>query len=87
MKQSNLPFTTNTFYVFTIEDVLFSFDDAKVRRFLNMAMDFGHFLHKKSISFDVNQSFVCEHTSETRFVSSTNCGMVSRSGRRERSEA
>ena len=61
---------------------LFSFDDAKVRRFSELTMLHGLFLHKNRISFDVNQATVCEHTSETRFVSSTNCGMVSCSGRR-----
>lgn len=39
-----------------------SFDDAKVRRFLQSAMDYYILLHKKRISFDVNQLIVCGHT-------------------------
>ena len=42
--------------------IFLSFDDAKVRRFLQSAMDYTLFLHKKRISFDVNQLIVCEHT-------------------------
>jgi len=48
--------------VFPIEVLsLFPFDDAKVRRFPELAMDRNHFLHKNRISFDVNQVPVCEH--------------------------
>ena len=44
---------------------LFPFDDAKVRRFPELAMDRNHFLHKNRISFDVNQVPVFAHS---RFV-------------------
>jgi len=42
--------------------IFLSFDDAKVRRFLQSAMDYTLFLHKNRISFDVNQLIVREHT-------------------------
>ena len=41
--------------------IFLSFDDAKVRRFLQSAMDYHLLLHKKRISFDVNQLIVREH--------------------------
>ena len=38
-----------------------SFDDAKVQRILLSAMDYDLLLHKKRISFDVNQVIVSAH--------------------------
>ena len=46
----------------TIEDVIISFDDAKVRRKSQPAMDCDLFLMKKCDSFDVNQVLVCGHS-------------------------
>ena len=46
--------------------IFLSFDDAKVRRFLQSAMDYYILLHKKRISFDVNQLIVREHTTFVR---------------------
>ena len=39
-----------------------SFDTAKVQRFSEPAMIYILLLHKKRISFDINQAIVCEHT-------------------------
>lgn len=48
MKQSYLPFTTNTLLIclFLLKMSLFLFDDAKVRRFSDVTMDFGLFCRK-----------------------------------------
>jgi hypothetical protein len=49
--------------VYSIEDCqLFPFDDAKVRRFLQSSKKYDALSSKKSLSFDVNQVIVCEHT-------------------------
>ena len=42
--------------------ILFSFDDAKVRRFSEPRNIFILFLFKNKLSFDINQVVVCEHT-------------------------
>ena len=45
-------------FVSSIEDVyLFPFDDAKVRRILELAMNYHQFLNKNRLSFDVYQAY------------------------------
>jgi len=41
--------------------ILFSFDDAKVRRFSETCNIYIPFLFKKELSFDISQVVVCEH--------------------------
>ena len=70
---------TNTLF-FPIEDLLLSFDDAKVRRNLIGCIKSHHVLQEKGVIVDANQAFVCEHiyfvlensTFSTMFVNSTN---------------